>query len=167
LSDSSNAPVEAILVDTDVYSYLMAGGPYASLYRPHVDNELIALSFITVGELYFGAYNKRWGDDRIADLKDRLRSATIVPYDEEVCRKYAEIKAATQSAGKTVAANDLWIAACAIRHSVPLLSNNLKHFDGIPGLVLRSECQAMREMQAQAKLTVEVIASPTALEQPS
>ncbi len=135
----------------------MNGSGYAALYRPHVDGKLITVSFITVGELYFGAYKKNWGDHRISNLKDRLRSVTIVPYDETVCRKYAEIKSACESRGKTVAANDLWIAACAIRHSIPLISNNFSHFDGIPGLVLRSESQAMKEMQSQMNLEVELI----------
>jgi tRNA(fMet)-specific endonuclease VapC len=142
------------LVDTDVYSYLMNGTGYAALYRPHVEGKLVAISFITVGELYDGAFRKNWGAERIADLKDRLRSVTIVPYDDSVCRTYAEIKSAMQSKGKTVDDNDLWIAACAIRHGIPLVSNNFKHFDGIPGLVLRSEFQAMRGMQAQTKIEI-------------
>lgn len=157
---------EAVLVDTDVYSYLMNGTGYAALYKPHVEGKLIAISFVTVGELYFGAYRKNWGADRIANLKDRLRSVTIVPYDEMVCTTYAEIKTAVRSIGKTVADNDLWIAACAVRHSIPLVSNNFKHFNGIPGLVLRSEAQAMREMQSQALLPSEATAS-SAPPQPS
>lgn len=135
----SNSPTEAVLVDTDVFSYLMNGSGYAALYRPHVEGKLIAVSFITVGELYFGAKRKNWGESKLADLKDRLRVVTIVPYDEGVCRTYADIKADCESRGKTVGANDLWIAASAIRHSIPLVLNNFKHFNGIPGLILKSE----------------------------
>jgi hypothetical protein len=32
-----------------------------------------------------------------------------------------------------------WIEASAIRHSIPLVSNNRKHFERIPGLKLISE----------------------------
>ncbi len=153
----SNSGAEAVLVDTDVFSYLMNGSGYAALYRPHVDGKLIAVSFVTVGELYFGARRRNWGEGKIADLKDRLRVVTIVPYDESVCRTYADIKADCESRGKTVGDNDLWIAACAIRHSIPLVSNNFKHFNGIPGLILKSETQAMQEMQSQMKIEVETI----------
>jgi predicted nucleic acid-binding protein len=38
-----------------------------------------------------------------------------------------------------LADNDLWIAALAVRHSVPLVSNNRTHFQRVPGLVLISE----------------------------
>lgn len=148
----SNPNAEAVLVDTDVYSYLMNGKGYAALYRPHVEGKLVAVSFVTVGELYFGAYKKNWGSARLADLKDRLRSVTIVPYDESLCLKYAEIKSQCHAKGKQVSDNDLWIAGCAIRHSIPLVSNNFKHFNGIPGLILRSEAKAMQEMQSQMKI---------------
>jgi hypothetical protein len=40
---------------------------------------------------------------------------------------------------RTIAANDKWIAACALRHAIPLVSNNRKHFENIPGLTLISE----------------------------
>ena len=117
----SGQSVEAVLVDTDVYSYLMNGKGYAALYKPHVEGKLIAVSFVTVGELYFGAYRKSWGPERLADLKDRLRSVTIVPYDEMLCLTYARIKAAMQSKGNVIGPNDLWIAASAIQpHSPPV-----------------------------------------------
>jgi hypothetical protein len=54
-----------------------------------------------------------------------------------------------------VADNDLWIAACAVRHSIPLVSNNQAHFEGIPGLILITEAPAIKEMQSQAKLFTE------------
>jgi hypothetical protein len=37
-----------------------------------------------------------------------------------------------------VGANDLWIAACAIRHNLTLLTNNQKDSEGIPELKLIS-----------------------------
>ncbi len=147
-----NPSVDAVLVDTDVYSYLMSGKNYAKLYLPHVDGKLMAISFVAVGELYFGAYRRKWGQERLDDLRDRLRSAVIVPYDDAVCKTYAEIKTSVESKGSNVSDNDLWIAACALRHAIPLVTNNRKHFDQIPGLVVISESQAMKEMQAQAAL---------------
>jgi predicted nucleic acid-binding protein len=145
---------EAVLVDTDVFSYLMNGGNYAKLYAPHVEGKLIALSFVTVGELYFGAKRRDWGKERIESLRDRLRSTTIVPYDYNLCETYGELKAKCEKIGKGISPNDLWIATCAVRHSLPLVSNNFKHFNGIPGLILRSESQAMQEIQSQMKIEI-------------
>ncbi len=122
-------PREIALVDTDVYSYLQKpSSESAKLYLPHVDGKRLAVSFITVGELHFGAYKRGWSQTRFDEMKDRLRSVAIVPYDQEVCITYGKIRAAVEKNGTPVAGNDLWIAACAIRHSIPLISNNRKHF---------------------------------------
>ena len=135
--------VQAVLVDTDVYSFLMRGGESAEIYGSHVEGKLLAISFVTVGELYFGAYKRKWGPDRL-NLSERLKAAVIVPYDVEVCKRYAEIRAGLEAKGTPVGANDMWIAACAIRHSIPLVSNNRAHFEGIPNLILISEASGGR-----------------------
>ena len=156
-------PREVALVDTDVYSYLQKpSSAYAKLYLPHVEGKRLAVSFITVGELYCGAIKKGWSSDRMEDMKDRLRSVAIVPYDQEVCMKYGEIKAKLEKLGTPLAGNDLWIAACVIRHSLPLISNNRKHFQRVPGLLLISEAIAVQETQAQLNLDDKAasIASP-------
>ena len=44
-----------LILDTIIVSYLMKGGALTEAYKPYVENCLLAISFITVGELYFGA----------------------------------------------------------------------------------------------------------------
>ena len=109
----------------------------------------MALSFVTVGELLFWASKRKWGARKIADLHTRLRSTVIVPYDLALCETYGSLKAKLQESGRVVADNDLWIAACSIRHSIPLVSNNRSHFEGIPDLVLISEAPRVAEIQSQ------------------
>ena len=153
---SSSVP-EIVLVDTDVYSYLLNGRGPTEAYRRHLEGKHIALSFITIGELYFGAFKKNWGPARIEALKDSFRSVAIVPYDQEVCRTYAEIKAQLESKGQRIEDNDTWIAACALRHSIPLVSNNRSHFERVPGLVLISEGRSLAEVKSQTVFEVEPI----------
>jgi predicted nucleic acid-binding protein len=138
------------LVDTDVFSYLLKGHTLAEVYKPHVQGKVMALSFVTVGELQCWAIKRNWGVRKIADLNSRLRSAVIVPYDFALCETYGKLRASLEIIGKTVADNDLWIAACAIRHSIPLVSNNRSHFSGIPDLVLISEAPIVAEITSQA-----------------
>lgn len=129
-----------MLLDTDVYSYLLrAGDKRSELYRPHVLNKTIAISFVTLGELYFGAAKRGWAKQRIALLEERLQWAVIIPYDVEVCRSYASLKAQISRLGRTASDNDLWIAACAVRNDLPLVSHNRRHFQAIPGLTPISE----------------------------
>ncbi len=102
--------------------------------------------------MLFGAYKNKWGSVKLEQMKARLRSVTIVPYDWDVCQTYGDLKARLQEVGKSVADNDLWIAACAVRHSIPLVSNNRAHFEGIPGLVLISEAPVITQIQSQQKM---------------
>ncbi len=150
-----------MLLDTDVFSYLMKPtDTRAAIYAPHVKNKLVAVSFVTVGELLFGARKKKWGKAKLDELNQRLRSVVIVPYDKQLCETYADLKAKMQEAGRPVADNDLWIAASAVRHSIPLISNNRSHFEHIPGLVLISEAPVVKEIKSQMPLIAEKATKP-------
>jgi tRNA(fMet)-specific endonuclease VapC len=126
--------MDAVLLDTDVFSFLSKHrDSRGELYRPYVKGKTIALSFISVGELYVWTIRRKWSPSRIAALERHLQAVVVVPYDLELCREYGRVKASLPP-GRVVAANDLWIATSAIRHSIPLLTHNRKHFDGIPRL---------------------------------
>ena len=136
-----------VMVDTDVFSYLMSSNPRrARPYRHHLAGHTIAVSFITVGEQYAG-YLKRiakgdWDESHLAKFEDRLRLVVVVPYDIEICKAFGRIKAALRNkdgSERTIPPNDLWIAACAHRHSLTLVTNNRKHFQDIAGLNIISE----------------------------
>jgi predicted nucleic acid-binding protein len=135
------------MVDTDVYSYLTSSNPNRGLpYRPHLQGHTIALSFITVGEQYAGylkmIFRGRWDQSRLQKLEAGLRLVVVVPYDMEVCKTFGDLKATLKNPDGTdrvIATNDLWIAACAKRHSLALVTNNRRDFEGIPGLNVISE----------------------------
>jgi tRNA(fMet)-specific endonuclease VapC len=128
--------MDAVLLDTDVFSYLNKGDTRADLYRPHVKGKTIALSFITIGELFFWTAKRKWGPKKIALLEEHIKVAVIVPYDMELCREFGRVK---ESLNTVVPANDLWIATCAIRHSIPLVTHNAKNFAQIPRLQIITE----------------------------
>ena len=117
----------------------MRGGALARAYQPHVLDHLLAISFITGGELYFGAEKGNWGQSRRNVLEAILRNFVIIPYDHETARCYGRLVAERQRAGRPIAPNDAWIAACTVRHAVPLVTHNPKDFQGIPSLQVVSE----------------------------
>ena len=126
----------------------------------------MAISFITLGELRYWGYKRKWAKKRWDDLAARLRSTIIVPYDDAVCDVYAELKADLSVAGVVVENNDLWIAACAVRHSLTLITNNRSHFARIPRLAVISEDEVVREIQAQRKLELDEEAKPATVPEP-
>ncbi len=128
------------------------GDTRGDIYRAKVQDKRLCVCFVTIGELLFGAYRKKWSAQNIERLRARLRSVVTVPFDNAVCQTYANLKTELSAKGLCVSDNDLWIASCAVRHSIPLISNNRKHFEKIPGLVLQSEAPIIREIESQTKM---------------
>ena len=128
-----------VLVDTNVVSYVMKGHTLGRAYAPHLQGKLLAISFITVGEMYYGAEKARWGRKKRAQLESTLRNFVVVPYDNEVAKHYGIIVAERERKGRPISLSDGWIAACAVKHGVPLVTHNAKDFEEISGLCVVSE----------------------------
>jgi tRNA(fMet)-specific endonuclease VapC len=128
-----------VLLDTNIVSYLMKGRPEARVYAPHLQGKLAAIAFITVGELFYGAEKRGWGEQRRLKLETVLRNFVVVPYNYEVAKAYARVLVEREGLGRPISSNDAWITACALRHDVPLVTHNFKDFDGISSLKIISE----------------------------
>lgn len=130
---------DKIILDTNIVSFFMKARPEAALYIPHVQGKLLFISFITVGEMYYGAEKNNWGEKRRKKLEATLRNFVVIPYDHEIARCYGRLFAERMRKGQPIAPNDAWIAACAVRHSVSLVTNNSKDFAGITALDVVTE----------------------------
>ena len=112
----------------------------AESYRPLMRGKDLVICFMTVAELYEGAYKAKWGAKRF------LRMARVIDYYEiiysslEMSRRWGEIRC--QRRHQTISAEDAWIAAAALLLDAPLVTHNPKDFRGIRGLqVLTAESQ--------------------------
>lgn len=129
----------AVVVDTDVVSFLLKDDTRAQAYRPHLQAKTLVVSFMTVAELYQWAYRRNWSEQRLAWLEDRLHVFVVAPYDNDLCRHWAVICVQRQRLGKPISAQDAWIAATAVRHAVPLVTHNRADFAAITGLTIISQ----------------------------
>jgi predicted nucleic acid-binding protein len=91
-----------ILVDTDVVSYLLNRHSLAEEYEKLLFGSAPMISFITVAEMYRGAYKKNWGPRRMAELAIHLRRFAVVPSSLQVCLLYAEISNAAEARGREI-----------------------------------------------------------------
>ena len=55
--------------------------------------------------------------------------------DALTAERHAEVYVALRAAGTPIPTNDMWIAASALQHGLPLLTFDL-HFRGFPGLTV-------------------------------
>jgi tRNA(fMet)-specific endonuclease VapC len=125
-----------LLIDTDIASFIFKGSDYADPYLPLLNGQELALSFMTVAELFQWAIFRQWGDRRLAQLEQYLSNYLIIPVDLPLCRQWARVRSDRQSAGRPISPQDAWIAATALRHDLPLVTHNSKDFLDIPHLRL-------------------------------
>lgn len=126
--------METVLLDTDVVSFLLKGDSRAKAYAPHLQERRLALSFMTVAELYQWAAVRNWGARRKRQLEQTLRTYLILPFDIAVCRQWGEVRALCRRKGRPISAQDAWIAASALHHRISLVTHNLADFENIDGL---------------------------------
>ena len=119
----------AALVDTDVFSYIYKGDTRAQLHTRHLLGVRAHLSFTTVAELYRWAKSSGWGQVRVDDLLATISNYTVVGWDDATAWEWARVMSIK---GRPMAHADAWVAAVALRHGVPLVTHNRRHFDGIP-----------------------------------
>ena len=118
-------PTNGLLIDTDVLSYIAWERPQAEPFAPLLLGKLPFISFVTVGEMFFGAAKANWGEPRIARMETILRRYTVIPGTYDIAQRYGHVKRAFRD---QVGENDMWIAATALAHELPVVTNNLTHF---------------------------------------
>lgn len=127
----------AVVVDTNVLSYLFKGDTRAAMYRPHLEGQRLFLSFMTIAELDRWALGHKWGQARIRQLGHYLaRHYAVRHSDRALCSHWAEVTHTARSKGRPIAPADAWIAATAQAMGIPLVTHNPAHFAAVDGLTL-------------------------------
>jgi len=93
----------------------------------------LAISVITVGELYFGARDKR----ELKKLRENLSLLQQIPLDEVISKLHLELLE-KYSLSHRLSIPDALIAATALHYSIQLYTLNTKDFHYISGLDLYS-----------------------------
>lgn len=126
----------AVLIDTSV---LIDVERRRETFDELIGREKGGISVITMSELLHGAERAVDDDVRVrreAFLARLLNAMEAVPITDAVARVHARIWAILQRAGTPIAPHDLWIAATALSHGIPLMTANVRHFERVPGLVV-------------------------------
>ena len=84
--------------------------------------EGLAVSIISVAELYEGIFRATNPEEAERALKDFLSDVTVLNIDEEVARIFGQERARLRQVGMPMSDLDLLIAATALRHDLTLLT---------------------------------------------
>ena len=128
----------AYLVDSDWVIHYLHGQPRVVARLQELQSHGLALSLISLAELYEGVYYSRDPEGNERHLKDFVRGVAVMGIDEEICRIFGRQRGRLRAKKKAVGDFDLMIAATALHHDLTLLTTNRRHFDLIEGLRIES-----------------------------
>ena len=129
------------LFDTDVLSHVLKKRRSPSLMEKLKATPQASqfTSAVNVAEIYFGVFRKEGRTDLLRLFEDEIfPRLTILPFDREGARIFGRIKADVERRGLPRFEPDLQIAAVAIANNLTLVSGNIRHYTGIPGLRLEN-----------------------------
>lgn len=122
------------LLDTSVFIASETGRPLDADALP----EKMAISPITVGELHAGVLAAEDLDVRARRLATLESIADIeqLPIDEAVARSWALLRVHLAKSKRQLNVNDLWIAATALAHGIPVVTqdDDFEPIEAIAGL---------------------------------
>lgn len=124
--------MSVLILDTNIVSYLLKGNRIAESYRPHLEGNTLAICFITIGEMFEGAFRANWGEKKIKLLENELSRYLVVPYSYEISRCWGQIRYDRRK--QPIPANDAWIAATATAYNCPLVTHNSEDFRDVETL---------------------------------
>jgi len=127
------------MLDTNICIYIQKNKP------EHVREKFkqfsvgdLALSSITVSELYFGAYKSQYVEKNLLALEHFLRPFEIAEYGIKASVEYGKVRATLEKSGKIIGGLDMMIAAHARSLNSILVTNNIKEFERVNGLVVEN-----------------------------
>lgn len=131
-------PRPAYLVDTDwIIDHLCGIAPVTEKLR-ELEPQGLAVSVISVAELFEGAHHSRDPVRSLAALQQFLAGVTVLPLDTEICSLFGRERGRLRKLSRTIGDCDLFIACTAIGHGLVLCTNNRRHFEVIQGVTLLS-----------------------------
>jgi len=115
----------ALILDTNALSAFADGDE--KLLRVVADETELALPVIVLGEYLYGIQQSRLRASYQTWLKANLPYFDLLPIVRQTAESYSEIRHELKTAGTPIPSNDLWIAALARHHRMPLVTRDA-HF---------------------------------------
>lgn len=127
---STGPDAEIGLADTSMFITVEQNRPMSD-----VQPSRIAVSTVTVGELALGVLCAADAGTRAQRLDTLRQAESLEPLsiDADVASRWAALRVALRDAGRRMPVNDSWIAATALAHGMPVVTQD-DDYDDVPGL---------------------------------
>ena len=135
---------KTVIADTDVVIDFFSGiEPVASMVSDLIDQDCLALTTISVFELYAGISGKK----RLKQIDDLFSIIPVYSLEKKEAKTAAKIYTDLKQAGKLIGNQDILIAGICITYDIPLITRNTKHFSRISHLKLFNNFRHFRHFK--------------------
>ena len=121
-----------MILDTNAVSALFVGD--ASLARVLAGVDRHHLPTVVIGEYRYGLARSRESRKLEQLLRELISRSIVLPIATATTPHYAAVRSDLRRRGTPIPENDVWIAALAVQHSLPVVSRDA-HFDHVPRLI--------------------------------
>lgn len=126
------------LLDTNIVIYVIKRRPVEVLDTFNQHSGRMAISSITLAELFHGAEKSSRVAENLRAIEDFTSRLEVLAYTPKVAQHYGSIRAALEKKGELIGINDLHIAAHARSEGLILVTNNTKEFERVPALEIEN-----------------------------
>ena len=124
------------LLDADWVINALAGKRNAQVILDRLAPHGIAISRITFGEIYEGAFASPYPHEHLAILREFLSPFRALDVTDQIMERFAQIRTQLRRRGELIPDFDLVLAATALCHDLTVLTFNIRHFARMPELSL-------------------------------
>jgi tRNA(fMet)-specific endonuclease VapC len=129
------------LLDTNIVIYVLKRRPVEVLSTFNANASRMAISSITLAELFHGAEKSSRVSENLATVEDFCSRLQVLPYGPKAAQHYGAIRAALEKFGQPIGVNDIHIAAQARSEGLVLVTNNMGEFARVPALEVENWVQ--------------------------
>ncbi len=127
------------MLDTDICSYIMREKPLQVLERFNtLEMNQFCLSIISYAEFLYGVQRSANSSKHKVIVDQFILHVDILSWDRPAAEHYGLIRAELEAQGITIGNMDMMIAAHARSQGLILVTNNEKHFNRVPGLIIEN-----------------------------
>lgn len=126
------------LLDTNIISQLVRDPQGVVQSRiMAVGEDKVVTSIVVAGELRFGA-ERRGSPGLTARIETVLQLIPVLPLGDQVDVRYGRLRADLERRGQVIGSNDMLIAAHALAVGATLVTDNIREFERVAGLLVEN-----------------------------
>ena len=130
------------LLDTNIVIYVLKRRPIEVLSLFNENASRMAISALTLSELFQGAEKSSRVSDNLVAIEDFCSRLEVLPYGAKAAQHYGAIRACLEKTVQPIGVNNLHIAAHARSEGLIVVTNNVGEFARVPALQVENWVQS-------------------------